>query len=163
MVTVYTLGGYIGRRVFLLALPLFTMLSQPSANADPGIWEPAQSYSNFGYTNLGDSIEFVFGQQEKIKIGGIEIVLEKRVNDITSVNVAGDFNKWNPNAKEYQMNKVDVKIFKLRVSKTNLGKKGDSRQFKFVINHKYWVEPPIKALNKFTGADGNTNLIVLIK
>ena len=163
MVTVYTLGVYIGQRILLLTLPLFTILSQPSANADPGVWEQAQSYSNFGYTNLGDSIEFVFGQQEKIRIGGIEVVLEKRVNDITSVNVAGDFNKWNPNAKEYQMSKADAKTFKLRVSKTNLGKKGDLRQFKFVLNHKYWVEPPVKALNKVTGADGNTNLLVLIQ
>ena len=137
-----------------MALPLLAFLSHPSANA--------QSYSNFGYANLGDSVEFVFGQQKKIKIGGIEIVLQKRINDITSVNVAGDFNEWNANADKYQMNKVDAKIFKLRVSKRNLGKKGDLRQFKFVLNHKYWVEPPVEALNKFTGADSNTNLLVRI-
>lgn len=163
MVTVYTLGGYIGRGALLLALPLLAFLSQPSANADLSIWEQAQPYSNFGYTDLGDSIEFVFGQQQKIKIGGMEIVLQKRINDLTSVNVAGDFNKWNANAKEYQMSKVDPTIFKLRVSKTNLGKKGERRQFKFVLNHKYWVEPPVEALNKFTGADGNTNLLVAIQ
>lgn len=154
MGTVYTLCGYIGRRALLLALPLLAFLSQPSANV--------QSYSNFGYTDLGDSVEFVFGQQQKIKIGGIEIVLQKRINDITSVNVAGDFNEWNANSNKYQMSKVDAKIFKLRVSKTNLGKKGDLRQFKFVLNHRYWVEPPVEALNKFTGIDGNTNLLVRI-
>lgn len=163
VVTIYTLDRYIGRRIFLLILPLLSFLSHPSANADLSVWERAQSYSNFGYTDLGDSIEFVFGQQQKIKVDGIEIILQKRINEITSVNVAGDFNKWNASAKEYQMSKVGAKIFKLKVSKTNLGKKGDSRQFKFVINHKYWVEPPVEALNKFTGADGNTNLLVLIQ
>lgn len=163
MVTIYILSGYIKRCVFLLTLPLLSFLSQPSANADLSVWERAQSYSNFGYTDLGDSIEFIFGQQQKIKVGGIEVILQKRINEITSVNVAGDFNKWNASAKEYQMSKADAKIFKLKVSKTNLGKKGDSRQFKFVINHKYWVEPPVEALNKFTGADGNTNLLVLVQ
>ena len=77
--------------------------------------------------------------------------------------MAGDFNGWNAGADKYQMSKVDVKIFKLRVSKTNLGKKGDLRQFKFVLNHKYWVEPPVEASNKFTGAYGNTNLLVRIQ
>lgn len=154
MVTVYTLYSYIRRHALLLALPLLTFLSQPSTNA--------QSYSNFGYSDLGDSVEFVFGQQQKIKIGGIDIVLQKRINEITSVNVAGDFNEWNADANKYQMSKVDAKNFKLRVSKTNLGKKGERRQFKFVLNHKYWVEPPVEALNKFKGADGNTNLLVRI-
>lgn len=162
MVTVYTLGAYIGRGALLLALPLLAFLSQPSAYPHLSIWERAQSYSNFGYTDIGDSVEFVFGQQQKIKIGIIEVVLQKRINDITSVNVAGDFNKWNANAQKYQMSKVDAKIFKLRVSKTDLGKKGDLRQFKFVLNHKYWVEPPVEALNKVTGADGNMNLLVAI-
>lgn len=154
MVTIYSLWGCIERHALLLALPLLAFLSQPSANA--------QSYSNFGYTYFGDSVEFVFGQQQKIKIGGIEIVLQKRINDITSVNVAGDFNEWNAKANKYQMRKVDAKLFKFRVSKTNLGKKGELRQFKFVLNHKYWVEPPVDALNKFTGTDGNTNLFVRI-
>jgi hypothetical protein len=39
-----------------------------------------------------------------------------------------------------------------------VGKTGDLKQFKFVLNHKYWVEPPAQAANKFKGRDGNTNL-----
>ena len=70
MVTVYTVCRYIGRRALLLALPLLAFFSQPSANA--------QSYSNFGYKDLGDSIEYIFGQQQKIKIGGIEIVFAEK-------------------------------------------------------------------------------------
>jgi|SRR5450631_664563 hypothetical protein len=44
------------------------------------------------------------------------------------------------------------------VCKTTIGKKGELKQFKFVLNHTYWVEPPVQASNKFRGKDGNTNL-----
>lgn len=160
MQTVCILWKYCGRNVLLLTLALFTLFSRPRAEADVSSTKPAQSYSTFGYTDLGDSVEFVFGQQQKITIGGMEIVLQKRINEITSITVAGDFNGWDANASKYQMSKMNDRIFRLRVSKSNLGKKGDLRQFKFVLNHKYWVEPPAEALNKFTGTDGNTNLLI---
>ncbi len=152
------LSDYIRRQAFLLAPLLLTFIFHASLDAQTSISKPEQSYARFGYADLGDSVEFVFGQQQKIKIGGVDIILEKRINDINQVNVAGDFNRWSPDAGKYQMIKVDGKIFKLRVGKINLGKKGELRQFKFVLNHKYWVEPPVEALNKFKGADGNTNL-----
>jgi stalled ribosome alternative rescue factor ArfA len=50
------------------------------------------------------------------------------------------------------------KIFRLKVAKKYLGKTGETRQFKYVINQEYWVEPPKEALNRFTGKDGYTNL-----
>lgn len=115
---------------------------------------------SFGYISKGDSIEFVFGQQQSIKIGTVEILLEKRIHEINQVNVAGDFNGWDPNSVKYQMNKAEGTLFKVTISKTTLGKTGEQRQFKFVLNHKYWVEPPAQAINKFTGKDGNTNLIL---
>lgn len=91
-------------------------------------------------------------------VSGIEVILEKRINDIYQVNVAGDFNGWNPDIAKFQMNKVDGNLFTLTVNKSVIGKKGELRQFKFVLNHKYWVEPPTEAQNKFTGKDRNTNL-----
>ena len=108
------------------------------------------TYSKFGFTDLGDSVEFVFGRQKKIKVGGVEILLEKRFNEIKQVNIAGDFNGWNRDASKYQMSKVDGNLFKIRICKTSLGKKGELRQFKFVLNHEYWVEPPVEALNMDT-------------
>lgn len=146
------------RQTFLLAFLMLTFIFHTSINAQVGGPLPEQSYLRFGYVDLGDSVEFVFGQQQKIKVGGVEILLEKRKNEISQVNVAGDFNGWSPAAGKYQMIKVDGKIFTLRIAKINLGKKGELRQFKFVLNHKYWVEPPVEALNKFKGPDGNTNL-----
>jgi hypothetical protein len=52
----------------------------------------------------------------------------------------------------------DNKIFRLTIAKNHIGKKGETRQFKFVINQEYWVEPPREAINRFTGKDGYTNL-----
>ena len=86
------------------------------------------------------------------------MLLEKRINEINQVNVAGDFNGWNPNSTKFQMNKAGGTLFKITLAKVSLGKTGELRQFKFVLNHKYWVEPPAQAINKFTGKDGNTNL-----
>ena len=40
-----------------------------------------------GYTDKGDSIEFVFGQQATIRIGSLEIALEKRRDEIKQVNL----------------------------------------------------------------------------
>jgi hypothetical protein len=114
--------------------------------------------TGFGYSDKGDSIEFIFGQQKNIIVGGVEVVLEKRINEINQVNVAGDFNGWNPDVAKFQMKKAGGTLFTLTVNKSAIGKKGELRQFKFVLNHKYWVEPPSEAQNKFTGKDGYTNL-----
>ena len=120
--------------------------------------KPNQIIAGCGYSDKGDSIEFIFGQQKKIIVSGVEVNLEKRINEINQVNIAGDFNEWNPDVAKFQIKKADGNLFKLTVSKSVVGKKGEQRQFKFVLNHKYWVEPPQEALNKFTGKDGNTNL-----
>ncbi len=80
------------------------------------------------------------------------------MNEINQVNVAGDFNGWNPDVAKFQMEKAEGRLFTLTVNKSAIGKKGELRQFKFVLNHKYWVEPPAEAQNKFTGTDGYTNL-----
>ena len=111
----------------------------------------------FGYSNKGDSIEFVFGQQQKIQIGTVVVELEKRLKEINQVNVAGDFNGWNPGDNKYQMHRTG-NLFILLVSKNALGKKEELHQFKFVLNHTWWVEPPINAINRLKGKDGNTNL-----
>ncbi len=113
-----------------------------------------------GYTDKGDSIEFVFGQQPTIYVGRLEIDLEKRREEIKQVNLAGSFNGWNPSNRQFVMKKANNKLYKLVLAKKVLGKKGDLLQFKFVINEKYWVEPPAEAINKLTGKDKNTNLLL---
>ena len=127
-------------------------------NAQLNLSKSNPAFSSFGYLDRGDSIEFVFGQQTKLKIGGVEVYLEKWLKEIRMVNLAADFNGWSPNAPNFQMKKVDSKLFTITLRRSAIGKKGELRQFKFVLNNKYWVEPPVEAQNKFTGKDGNTNL-----
>ena len=45
---------------------------------------------DFGYRSVGDSIEFIFGQQKTSVIGREVIILKDRFNEIKVVNVAGD-------------------------------------------------------------------------
>ncbi len=145
-------------RPFLLLILSLYLFSISKLQAQPKSPRPKESVSNFGYIDKGDSIEFVFGQQRTVTIGTVEVVLEKRIHEINQVNVAGDFNGWNPDLPKYQMTKREGTLFTMTISKLALGKKGELRQFKFVLNHKYWLEPPAQALNRFTGKDGNTNL-----
>jgi hypothetical protein len=118
----------------------------------------SQSHTEFGYIAKGDSIEFIFGHEKSIVIGTQVIILKDRFNEIKSVNIAGDFNNWNPKDVKYVAVMDNDKIFRLMVAKNQIGKKGETRQFKFVINQEYWVEPPKDAINRFTGKDGYTNL-----
>ncbi len=132
---------------------LFTSLREPMPKG-----HSTQTPSICGYRDLGDSVEFFFGEQKVFRVGLLDIILEKRIKEINQVNVAGDFNGWNPNSRLFQMNRSAGTLFHLRISKVALGKKGAIRQYKFVLNHTYWVEPPQEALNQYKGADGNTNL-----
>jgi len=144
--------------ILLLATIQLCFLFKPELKAQSNASKPNQIITGFGYSDKGDSVEFIFGQQKKMIVSGVEVILEKRINEINQVNVADDFNGWNPDVAKFQMKKVDGTSFTLTVNKSAIGKKGELRQFKFVLNHKYWVEPPTEAQNKFTGKDGYTNL-----
>lgn len=139
------------KRFGLFFLLIGLMIASHSARSQSHVTE-------FGYTSKGDSIVFLFGQQKTIVIGTETIVLKDRFKEIKSVNVAGDFNNWNPKDVKYVAVMDDNKIFRLTIAKNHIGKKGETRQFKFVINQEYWVEPPREAINRFTGKDGYTNL-----
>ncbi len=119
-----------------------------------------QNTANFGFIERGDSIEFRFGEQKKIQVGLMEFDLDKRRSEIKQVNLAGDFNNWNPKNANFALKKVSDKVFSLVLSKKSLGQKGETRKFKFVLNGVYWIEPPQDAQNKITGADHNTNLFI---
>jgi 1,4-alpha-glucan branching enzyme len=105
----------------------------------------------------GDSIEFRFGDQKKIKVGLMSVELDNWRSQIKQVNLAGDFNQWAPSNKAFVLQSIDNKIYKITIHKKLIGKKGEMHQFKFVLNEKYWIEPPTEASNKITGSDRNTN------
>lgn len=143
---------YILKKLFSLSgLVISLLILMNPVKSQPGITE-------FGYLDKGDSIEFIFGQQKTMIVGGVVVNLKDRFSEIKEVNVAGDFNNWNPKDAKYVAVKCNDKLFRLMVSKKQIGKKGEIRQFKFVINQVYWVEPPAEVSNRHTGNDGYTNL-----
>jgi hypothetical protein len=141
--------------IFLFLLCVFSFTDSKSQNNS---LKQGETNASVGYLSKGDSIQFIFGQQQQVIIGGLKVSLEKRIKEINQVNIAGDFNDWNPDNPQYQMIKMYGTVFKLTICKKFIGEKGEVRQFKYVLNHTYWVEPPLEAINKFTGKDGNTNL-----
>jgi hypothetical protein len=141
---------------------LFCILPNLGLHAQGNPSKSNPLFAGFGYREKGDSVEFIFGQQKKINVSGVEFLLEKRFSEINQVNLAGEFNGWSPNMPKYQMKRTEGKLFRITLSKASLGKKGELKQFKFVLNHTYWVEPPAEASNKFTGKDGNTNLTITL-
>ncbi len=147
-------------RKCLLSVTLFVLAISMVVKSPIFGQQSVPKIKQFGYFDKGDSVQFVFGQQKSIKVGIVAISLDQRRDEIKQVNLAGDFNGWSPNNKKYLLKKVDNIIYTLTLSKTDIGKKGETRQFKFVLNEKYWIEPPAEAENKLTGKDGNTNLLL---
>ncbi len=147
-------------RKCLLSVTLFVLAISMVVKSPIFGQQSVPKIKQFGYFDKGDSVQFVFGQQKSIKVGLVAISLDQRRDEIKQVNLAGDFNGWSPNNKKYLLKKIDNIIYTLTLSKAEIGKKGETRQFKFVLNEKYWIEPPAEAENKLTGKDGNTNLLL---
>ncbi|MCB0588965.1 MAG: hypothetical protein KDD06_26990 [Phaeodactylibacter sp.] len=65
--------------------------------------------------------------------------------DIYEVAVAGDFNNWS--RKKWKMKKVGPQRYQLRKKITDFDD-AFKWEYKFIINGKYWAEPPESVLNK---------------
>lgn len=76
---------------------------------------------------------------------------------IKSVSIAGSFDNWNPNDKNFQMTRKNKNTFELTVPKSQF-EKDKTHLFKFVINKTGWIEAPKNAINRQT--DGDENLIL---
>ncbi len=144
----------------VFAATILTVITLSGFTNRPEAPKLYQNNMSYGYLDKGDSIEFRFGEQKTIKVGLMEIDLDKRRADIKQVNLAGDFNGWSPNNPQFIMKKKDDKLYVLVLSKKSIGKKEEIKKFKFVLNGTYWIEPPKEAMNKITGNDRNTNLYV---
>lgn len=104
----------------------------------------------FGYREEGDKIIFHFERPTAFP----------RQMAIKNVTLAGDFNDWNPNDKEFKLKKMANDTYELEVKKTQLGQKGEKRFFKFVVNESFWVKPPRYARNQEDDGKGNVNLMI---
>ena len=112
---------------------------------------PPPPNPNFGYRIENDSVTFIFEKPFNI------------TTEIENVAVAGEFNNWNPKAEGFKLNKIGENVYQLTVNAASLGKPGEKKQFKFVVNETFWVEPAKQALNVIKDAQGNNNLSIELK
>jgi hypothetical protein len=100
----------------------------------------------YGYTFDGDEILFRYELSEDTNLVTDSQSGERsrfKAADKIEVSVAGDFSDWAP--KTMQPDAADPQTFELRVPRSQLG--NDVAQFKFLINGRYWVNPPWFARN----------------
>lgn len=109
-------------------------------------------YQNKGNEELGyrfekDEIIFEFDIREYqlATTEGQAGYLEFSDFNIEKVVVAGDFNNWSKDG--WKMRKVNEYVYQLHKPLEEFKGKMEW-QYKFVVNEKYWIEPPSKASNR---------------
>lgn len=99
-----------------------------------------------GYSIDGDEIVFSFDVRdyEKVTVAGTEVTLEIKDIKLNKLEVAGTFNGWTGDG--WKLDRSNDYFFSLRKKVSELDATS-SNQFKFLINEKFWVEPPSHATN----------------
>lgn len=97
----------------------------------------------YGYKLVNDKIIFTYKHDSDLN-----------PDLVKSVSIAGSFDGWNPQDKNYQMIKKNKDTYELSVPK-NQFEKDKIYLFKFVINNTGWAEAPENAINKENGGDDN--------
>ncbi|RZJ77397.1 MAG: hypothetical protein EOO47_16930 [Flavobacterium sp.] len=97
----------------------------------------------YGYKIVNDNVVFTY---EHDKVLNPDLV--------KTVSIAGSFDNWNTEDKNYQMVRKNKNTFELSVPKKQF-EKGKNHFFKFVINKTGWAEAPENAINKEDGGDQN--------
>lgn len=98
-----------------------------------------------GYHIDKNEVVFVFDVRKYEKVSTEEgRELDFADIDIKSIAVAGEFNDWSRDG--WRMQKVSEYIYELR-KKLSLFQDKPDWQYKYIINGKYWVEPPRFASN----------------
>ena len=67
-----TLNSFFNRSIFLLVAIQLCLLFKPELKAQSNVSKPNPIMNGFGYSDKGDSVEFIFGQQKKIIVGGLK-------------------------------------------------------------------------------------------
>jgi hypothetical protein len=114
-----------------------------------------------GYSLEPEKVVFVFdvGDYGYVTVGGSGEWLELGDIEIKSVALAGEFNDWSENA--WPMDKDSEGRHRL-TKDVDTFRGQDEWQFKFVINERFWVEPPSDATNSVpTGLGNNSQNLVL--
>lgn len=104
--------------------------------------------AHFGYKQEGNQVTFSFTKPDYLTVA------------IENVSVAGEFNGWNPKVEGYELAKTGDKTYQVTMKADRIGKPGERKQFKFVINGNIWLEPARQALNVAKDARGFPNLVI---
>jgi Domain of unknown function (DUF4932) len=104
--------------------------------------------TSYGYKIAGEQIKFFYRTPEEFPI------------EIKSVSVAGDFNKWNPEAEGWQLKQVEAGLYELSTGINKVGKRGERKMFKFVINGGIWIEPVHQKAKNIVRDNDYYNLIL---
>jgi CubicO group peptidase (beta-lactamase class C family) len=153
-------GGAFGTQNMLLAYPerglgisiVVNISNEKTANA-------------LGKAIVAISGDLLVNENDKKEIYGYKIVNNNVVFSyqhekpldaslVKSVSIAGSFDKWNANDKNYQMVRKSTDTFELSIPKSQF-ENDKVRMFKFVINKSGWMEAPKNALNIENGPDQN--------
>ncbi|WP_185289762.1 serine hydrolase [Chryseobacterium lactis] len=102
----------------------------------------------YGYSVKGDKIVFSYTHPKNLD-----------GNLINTVSVAGSFNNWDPENKEYQMIKKDKNLYELEVPVSRF-EKGKPYSFKLVLNKEEWIGASKNASNNDGTKDNNLALVL---
>jgi len=110
-----------------------------------GQWLTAQSA--LGYSIDGADIVFTFNlsNYSEVTIDDTEVTLKIEDINIKNVAVAGTFNDWS--VKGWILDRQNEQVYELRKKVKDLNA-ASGAAFKFLINERFWVEPPEMAANR---------------
>jgi len=156
--------------VALLIMLLLFVFSQKSPPPQESVVSPVVSkpvlihnLNIYGYRIEGEDIVFEFDPREygvaRMADGALGTI--QMVEEVYTVNVAGPFNKWIKNDKNWALAKRTRNYFELRKAISNFSARAEW-PFKFVVNNNVWVGAPRKAENKMVVAEDTAtyNLIL---
>lgn len=114
----------------------------------------------YGYTLSGSNVVFSFRTADypTVSSGTSNDLFPIGDVRINRVSVAGEFNRWSTEAMPM------TRAGEYWVAMRPITEFESSRpfQFKFVINGRFWAEPPPDALNRALAKDGVANLMLQI-
>lgn len=102
----------------------------------------------YGYTIKDDKVVFTYRHPVNLD-----------ANLLHTVALAGSFNDWNSESKEYQMIKKDKGHYELEIPVSKF-EKGKIYTFKFVLNKEGWMDAPKNASNNDGTKDNNLALVL---
>lgn len=102
----------------------------------------------YGYSLKGDKVVFSYAHPKNLN-----------GNLINTVSIAGSFNNWDSENKEYQMIKKDKNLFELEVPVSRF-EKGKPYSFKFILNKEEWIGASKNTSNNDGTKDHNLALIL---